>query len=734
MTRHFALTIHLRDRRYHGSREWPPAPARVFQALVAGAAVGRHIPDRAARALKLLEATAPVVAAPFARPGQRVTLYVPNNDLDAVEGDQDRVGKVRVKKVVQPYLLETETPLLYIWSVTDEWNDELQVLAAGLYQFGRGVDPAWAVGELINTEQLEERLRLHRGTIHRPTSGGGSRELAVPTVGSFESLVRRFEATLVRLRPSSHGPTEFVQPPKAHFASVCYDEDPICYFFELRDDSDPAKGSPWPSWQATALIERVRDMAVDYLTSALPDRKSEIDRVLIGRRPDGTNAGPIQERVRFIPLPSVGHEYADYSIRRIVVQVPPGPLSPGDVHWALAGRSLSVAHTGELKGTMLAAASADEMVERYGASARIWRSVTPLALGSASRPRIEPDCQREQVGSAVERQVEEQRTRQAVALAVRQVGIDGHLVRVHVQREPFDARGHRAERFAVRPRFAKEVLWHVELEFDRGICGPIVLGDGRFLGLGVMAPKVEHRAFALEVEGGLPINVDTNLLARALRRSVMARVQTVLGKTEDGLSPYFHGHGSNDDLLRSGPASHLAFAVDLPRSRLLIVPPHLMDRSVQSRRVAMSHLATLERALAGFTELRAGTAGVMSLRISMTQPEDPLFAAAYVLRSISDYVVGRHAKRMSAKDMVIVDVQRECERRQLPKPEAVRVVSLRGEAGIGVVARVEIAFAVAVHGPVLLGKTRYLGGGLFEPTKDAGTARLRVRSARKGVV
>src|SRR5690606_31177279 len=99
------------------------------------------------------------------------------------------------------------------------------------------------------------------------------------------------------------------------------------------------------------------------------------------------------------------------------------------------------------------------------------------------------------------------------------------LVRVHVQREPFDHHGTRAERFAEGTRFAKEALWHVEFALDREIRGPLVLGDGRFLGLGVMAPQIERGAIPLEVEGGLPEDVDTTALARALRRAVMARVQ-----------------------------------------------------------------------------------------------------------------------------------------------------------------------------------------------------------------
>ncbi len=39
-------------------------------------------------------------------------------------------------------------------------------------------------------------------------------------------------------------------------------------------------------------------------------------------------------------------------------------------------------------------------------------------------------------------------------------------------------------------RFDKHRLWHVEIAFKEPVAGSLVIGDGRFLGLGVMAPVV----------------------------------------------------------------------------------------------------------------------------------------------------------------------------------------------------------------------------------------------------
>jgi CRISPR-associated protein Csb2 len=72
---------------------------------------------------------------------------------------------------------------------------------------------------------------------------------------------------------------------------------------------------------------------------------------------------------------------------------------------------------------------------------------------------------------------------------------------IRVQREPFESNGERIEVFAEGTRFSKHRLWHVEIEFSDEILGPLLIGDGRFLGLGLMAP-VPGRA-AVQAEVGL---------------------------------------------------------------------------------------------------------------------------------------------------------------------------------------------------------------------------------------
>lgn len=103
-------------------RDWPPSPFRLFQALVAGAFGGRWAAEDLAAQEKRLAAfhwleklEAPIVAAPARSPARQVTSYVPNNDLDSVDGYPQRVDEVRVQKVLSPTHLESDRCFLYAW-------------------------------------------------------------------------------------------------------------------------------------------------------------------------------------------------------------------------------------------------------------------------------------------------------------------------------------------------------------------------------------------------------------------------------------------------------------------------------------------------------------------------------------------------------------------------------------------------------------------------------------------
>src|SRR5579875_3303449 len=90
------ICVRLHDGRYHGKDDWPPSPARLFQALVAGAGLSGPLEKNDREALKWLEQQpAPIIAAPRAwQPREGVLFYMPNNDSDRIEGDLAKLAKI----------------------------------------------------------------------------------------------------------------------------------------------------------------------------------------------------------------------------------------------------------------------------------------------------------------------------------------------------------------------------------------------------------------------------------------------------------------------------------------------------------------------------------------------------------------------------------------------------------------------------------------------------------------
>lgn len=733
------ISVRFHDGRYHGTGDWPPAPARLFQALVAAAPkTNGTLEQKCHDALAWLERrAAPVIAAPSRQVGQHVSLFVPNNDLDSVGGVADKIitrqGKkataisfTRAGKSVRPRLFDASVPLLYVWRFDDgeAYAKRICEIADGLYQLGRGVDMAWADAQILNDDgTIEARLAEYQGVIYHPSEGensSGGTVLNCPEQGSLNSLIERHKAgtqQFCSVKADGSVKTEFTNAPKPRFRSVTYNSPAARLLFDLRRITDGnSPFAPWPLKNAAALVQKLRDGAVDKLKKLnrpAPFDEGTVSKVFIGR--DATEADKAL-RTRIVPLPSIGHIHVDRSIRRVLVEVPPDcPIRADDVAWAFTGLVIAShginAETGEITAQdysieQLVTADDDSQLRHYGIgreaiSSRLWRSVTPLALPTAPRHMGRTQV-KEQAKNGSERQAENRSATHAVMQALRHAGLRHRVNNVRLQREPFEAKGERAEAFAEGTRFCKHQLWHVEIEFAEAIVGPLLLGNGRYSGLGLMAPvRQAEGVLAFHITDGLVANAEPLQLALALRRAVMARVQHEIGARKK-LPVFFTGHEADGSTTRRGGHEHLAFVSDLTRKRLLVIAPHVIEHR-EPYKDEPDHLETLTRALTELTELRAGRAGKLLLKRAGTDMgTDPLFAPSRSWTSVTTYVSTRHAKR-DGRDSLHDDVVREANRRHLPT--SLKVTYHDGW--------LHLRFNAATPGPVMLGKTIHIGGGLL---------------------
>ncbi len=721
MSRALLFTIRLHDGRWHGVPEWPPSPARLFQALVAGAAIGAELPESACALLRLIECLPPpVIAAPNMRQQRGFETFVPNNGLDAVGGDPDRVSEIRVGKTIRPRLFDAAVPFLYLWALD---NDSIVVdpvslstLAERLYQFGRGVDMAFAKAELLDHDESQSRLDAHSGIIYHAGGTGGT-GLPCPSLGSLDSLIARQKAQARRFSLHGQGKkakTVFTQPPKPFFVQAIYDAPPKHLLFDLDGPY-----APWPLERAADLAAQIRDAAAARLCAALPDKASQIERVF-GKHRDMDEADKAQ-RLQIIPLPSIGTTYTDPRIRRVLVKLPQNmPLARASVEWAFSSLALGD-EVGEVTLSLLVAQER-AMLGHYGIEAknpsRLWRSITPLALPqSAARRRIDPARRVEDAKGGAERAREEAHAAAAVRAALRHAGIRNEPASIRVPRDVLGRKGAGAEEFAQGTRFAKHSLWHVEIRFATPVYGPMVLGNGRYLGLGLLHPPVRpaetggQGIVSFAITDGLVEGADPLALASALRRAMLARVKEYYGSPE--MPVFFHGHTVDGTPNQPGGHEHVAVVADVVGQRLHIFAPHLLER----RDVIPGELrlcGVLDAACRDITSLRAGAAGLLALSPS-ADAAPRLLAPSRHWTSLTPYAVTRHLDAGSAYQAVIADVELEIARLGLPRPH-VKVLKLHSHT-YGLSADISLGFAVALEGPILVGRTRHKGGGVFVPAE-----------------
>ena len=723
--RALVIDVRLLTARYHGVGDWPPSPFRLFQALVSGAYGGRWVTEAVAdkdAAFEWLERLdPPSMLAPASITGRVVRSFVPNNDLDAYGGDSRHLAEVRAAKDTQVRIVAEDAPLSYAWMFDEADSakaNEICRLAERLHTLGRGVDSAYASSRITNWEEAVDQLRA-AGSLAVPSPNAGPpRDVRCPGPGSLTTLKTRYVRWRRQLERSSADPasTLFRQPPKARCQMVAYDRPPHRLLFELRPSDAATSFRALPQAGAYAVAIAVRDLAFERLSRAFDDRTREIEQVLIAR------AAPVAaaRRVRFIPLPSAGSLQVSPAIRRVLVEVPPDcPLAARDVNWALAGQGLPRfrvvnTDTGELLDALLVPSNDTSMLRHYGVDApsRRWRSLTAVAL---------PDPASATPRSGKARLDAETTLTRRVLDALRHADLPCSGVRVRIQREPFSKRGVAASRFS-DGRFAPSRLHHVEVEFPQPVNGPVVIGDGRWLGLGLMAPLREDapgvHLFRLSGDDW-PLS-DAAAILRAVRRAVMSRVAEATRSST--LAAYFTGHEPSGAPLRAASHAHVFYLAhdsdqDGAIDQVGIVAPHLADRTCDASKFTHER-RVLARAVEGLTTVRAGALGFARLTAEDTLPR-AVFGRSRTWTTVTAYRPTRHPKKGTPEEAIAGDVKIECARRGLPSPAVDVLKIIVGPKG-GLRCHVRLHFAAPVSGPVLLGAGSHFGDGLFVAVAAAG--------------
>jgi CRISPR-associated protein Csb2 len=216
--------------------------------------------------------------------------------------------------------------------------------------------------------------------------------------------------------------------------------------------------------------------------------------VLSGHTPDGGRLE--QPHVAFLALPDVGSSYASGRVLGAAIVLPREILKEDRRailraigRWEDAGCQLTLGRSGVMRLERIVARDPRTTFDRitWGRPARRWATVTPIALDENPGDLLSRDPQ--VVARAADRAEE------LVAQACARIDLPMPTWVQVTRRSWFDA-APAARRFMPYPRKQgglRRVCVHAELFFDEKVSGPLVLGAGRYFGLGLCRPIPEER-------------------------------------------------------------------------------------------------------------------------------------------------------------------------------------------------------------------------------------------------
>ena len=458
---------------FHGE-EWPPAPARLFQALVASSHHGAHglihqaVRDEALRWLERQEPAAILAASAVQQRGHLIN-YVPNND--------DEIGvdpHVRTDKSMAAWCFPERSAVAYHWRLGAEPDaakqaDVIAAMASLVTYVGRTVDLAYGRGRLLDSEPSAEAPGRTRWL---PYEREGGRWLA-PAAGFLELLDRRHP------RSVSAEPPDFTNTRQVNYeaedALRC--DTPVAVFEMLRMDGRKLAFNPRDLRQPAGMVRHAMLRWVD----ATPGIRQHFAANQLARFLQGHKSAAGEEcseggHFAVVPLPSVNPPSftADGWLRRVAV------LGYGVTD--AAERELFEEATRGLHGALLEDNGKPRgelrlltprerdrvLAPLVGPSAR-WRSLTPVVLtGFTRRGRSAEMCL---VRGLVQQAFRTEDIKSVAAFT-------GPIVPT-VQ----PARSYRVQGYlGTTPRI------HAEIIFRRQVHGPLVVGRGRFAGLGLFVP------------------------------------------------------------------------------------------------------------------------------------------------------------------------------------------------------------------------------------------------------
>jgi CRISPR-associated protein Csb2 len=475
--------------------EWPPHPDRLFQALVAS--WGRNEPPdeeerRALEWMESLDGEGLTVSAPGALPRDVATCFVPPNDARTMS----KLGAPPPKKlsdalVVLPQARKNRQPrcfpavvpaaepptVTYSWKLDEEEARQLEGHRRPLERLAREVTYLGHSHTLVRVA-----LGDADGDIGARSDDAVAGSLRIPHPGRFDHLRAQYarslsENRIVRPSPSLAMRTfGIAQPPDVQ---TLFDTDNVTVFADASGFT--------PALDAFPLVaKRLRDALLECAPPDLP-----IPPLLSGC--DATGQPTQEPHLSVIPLADVGWTHSHGRLMGLAL-VWPRTAAAADRRAALRAVARFVAERGAIglqfgsgRSWSLALDPAPERAslrfDRYVRRARRWGTVLPAVLDRYPKSKLGHE-----LADII--------ARACFHMGLPASAVDGLEVEVH-KHAPLKGAPAVSEVLrclASDSPYRSRPLAHLVLTFKREVCGPLILGAGRYRGLGLCLPLGDDRS------------------------------------------------------------------------------------------------------------------------------------------------------------------------------------------------------------------------------------------------
>lgn len=236
-------------------------------------------------------------------------------------------------------------------------------------------------------------------------------------------------------------------------------------------------------------LQRTEDITRALRGALLSYAEAPIPEVLSGHTADGR---PIDRpHVAYVPLADVGSRYASGNVLGVAILLPRGvnneerrAVLRAIGRWEDQGLRLTLGRVGALELERVIDSDPRQTLDPgyWMRPARRWGSVTPVALDK-NPGDLHSDNPKEAVDAA-------RRAEEIVMRSCERVGLPAPRWVEIIRRSLFDASPAARDympfpRKSANPAAHRRVCVHVEMSFDEPVAGPVLIGAGRYFGVGL---------------------------------------------------------------------------------------------------------------------------------------------------------------------------------------------------------------------------------------------------------